>query len=161
MNLPSVECHMTSLWKAKWEFIQCFFISKNRFSDIKKYFWISRNRFFYIFWYRKMEIFFDIKISLIFWYKKMNIWYQKFIFWYKKIVLIFWYQKIIFWYQKFIFWYQKIIFWYQKISTIFWYQKIQNKFPLHTLFFYIKKHWINSLFAFHRVPIHSARACDK
>ena len=36
------------VWKAKWEFIQCVFISKNRFSDIKKYFFISKNRFFYI-----------------------------------------------------------------------------------------------------------------
>ena len=128
-----------------------FFDIRKWISDIKKYFLISKNG----------NLFYIKKISLIFWYQKMNFWYQKFIFWYQKIVLIFRYQKIIFWYQKFIFLYQKIIFWYKKISTIFWYKKVQNKFPLRTLLFDIKKHWINSHFAFHRVPIHSARACDK
>ena len=110
--------------------------------------------------------------SMFFLYQKIDFLISKDIFWYQKIDFsIFWYQKIffdikisIFLYQKLIFWYQKIfsdiknifdikngnLFWYQKVSLIFWYQKmnfwyqkIQNKFPLRTLFFLYKKHWIN------------------
>ena len=48
------EC-IGTLWKAKWEFIQCFFISKNS---------VRSGNLFCIFWYQK--------IILIFWYQKIS-----------------------------------------------------------------------------------------
>ena len=47
--LAAVFCQqsvLAAVWKAKREFIQCVLISKNRFSDIKRYLLISENRFF-------------------------------------------------------------------------------------------------------------------
>ena len=70
---------MAYVWKAKWEFIQCFFISKNRFSDIKKYFWISKNRF------SDIKKYFFISKNRFFYIKESIFWYQKLIFWYQKI----------------------------------------------------------------------------
>ena len=55
------EC-IGTLWKAKWEFIQCFFISKNS---------VRSGNLFCIFWYQK--------IVLIFWYHEMIFLYQKFL----------------------------------------------------------------------------------
>ena len=70
-----------------------FFISKNRFSDIKRYLLISENRFFdfliskKIFWYQNIDFFIsktDFLISEIDFLISENIfWYQKY-FWYKK-----------------------------------------------------------------------------
>ena len=60
----STKLVLAAVWKAKWEFIQCFFISKNRFSDIKRYLLISENRFFdfliskNIFWYQNIDFFY-------------------------------------------------------------------------------------------------------
>ena len=89
----STKLVLAAVWKAKWEFIQCFFISKNRFSDIKRYLLISENRFFdfliskNIFWYQNIDFFIskiDFVISEIDFLISENIfWYQKY-FWYKK-----------------------------------------------------------------------------
>ena len=134
--LSAVFCQQSLSWqlygKRSGNLFNVFLYKKIDFLISKDIFWYQKIDFS-IFWYQK--IFFDIKIS-IFLYQKLIFWYQKLIFWYQKIFSdiknifdikngnLFWYQKV------------SLIFWYQKMN--FWYQKIQNKFPLRTLFFYIK-----------------------
>ena len=77
-----------------------FLISKNRFSDIRKYKSFSdikNSNFWYqwmIFWYQKIKFF----ISEISYFLISRIWIfdiRKSIFWYKKFRVLFWYQKMI------------------------------------------------------------------
>ena len=95
-----------------------------RFSNIRNYFLISENNF----WYQKSVACSDIK---------NNFWYQKTIFGYQK--LLFWYQEIIFWYQKLTH-FQKIVFWYQKLIS-----DIKKSFSV------IRKSALKSYLAFHTV----------
>ena len=66
------------------------------------------------------------------------------VFLYQKIDFLIW-KNWFFDIKKLIFWYQKLIFWYQKIFS-----DIKKYFLISkNRFFDIKKHWINSHFAFH------------
>jgi hypothetical protein len=106
-------------------------ISKNRFSDIRKYLslfdirkWFSdikNSNFWYlkmIFLYQKFE--FLISENLVYFLISQNLFFdiRKWISWYQKFFILFWNQKMIFWYQKMIFWYQKFDFLISIISFL-------------------------------------------
>ena len=140
----------TDVWKAKWEFIECFFYIKKSifwyqkiFFDIKNHFLISEIHFFYI----KKEKQFLISENH-FLISKNHFLISEIHFWYQKIRLIFFIKK------DFHFLISKNIFWYQKIfsdinKSISDIKKSKIFFDIRKSIFYIKKHWINSHFAFH------------
>ena len=134
--LAAVFCQQSLSWqlygKRSGNLFNVFYIKKSIFLISKDIFWYQKIDFS-IFWYQNIDFlisknwFFDIK-NIDFLISEIDFLISENIFDIKNGNL-FWYQKV------------SLIFWYQKMN--FWYQKIQNKFPLRTLFFYIKNiEWI-------------------